>query len=415
MSDAVVLLGHGSRDPAGNAPLVDLAAEVGARLPGVAVSVGYVELAAPLLDDALTAAAGQAAADGGLAGHRTQRVADAAGRSEGGAGDRRVVVVPLFLFAAGHVKNDLPLALARARERHPGVRFAASPPLAATAELIATARVEARVDGDPANTALIVAGRGSSDPDANAELYRVARLIAEGDPWMCVLPCFAGVASPDLPAALELAARARPRRIAVVPYLLFPGRVLTRLGEQLAAFAARTPWVPARLGAPLGGAAIVDAVVDRAAGVFGGARELACDTCQYRVPIAGAVDRVGGLRALLWSVRHQLTHGQAAPHVHAHRPIDKHVLVCSNIDCAARGSVELVTALRRGLKEAGRDRTVRVTRTACMGRCGEGPTVAVYPDGVWYRGVRASDADELIREHLIGDRLVARLIDSVFS
>ena len=42
-----------------------------------------------------------------------------------------------------------------------------------------------------------------------------------------------------------------------------------------------------------------------------------------------------------------------------------------------------------------------------MGRCGEGPTVAVYPDGIWYRGVHAGDAEELVREHLLGDRLVA--------
>ena len=43
---------------------------------------------------------------------------------------------------------------------------------------------------------------------------------------------------------------------------------------------------------------------------------------------------------------------------------------------------------------------------SCMGRCGEGPTVVVYPDGIWYRGVVAADADELVQEHLLGDRLV---------
>ena len=67
------------------------------------------------------------------------------------------------------------------------------------------------------------------------------------------------------------------------------------------------------------------------------------------------------------------------------------------------------------LKALGRHQEVRVTRTGCMGRCGEGPTVAVYPDGVWYRGVRAEDADELVREHLIQDRLVARLVDQIMQ
>jgi sirohydrochlorin cobaltochelatase len=389
VSDAVLLLGHGSRDPAGNAPVHALADAVAARLPDAAVSAAFVELTTPLLDDALAAAARHA---------------------------RRVTVVPLLLFSAGHVKNDVPLSLSRARAAFPITHFAAAPPLGAAPDLIAAVRGHARAATTaPARTALIVVGRGSSDPDANGELYRVARLVAEGDPWACVLPCFAGVASPDLPAALELAARVRPDRIVVVPYLLFPGRVLTKLADQVAAFAARTTWIPAQLTPPIGTEAVVAAVVDRALDTMAGGRDLACDACQYRVPIAGAVDKVGGLRALLYSVRHQVTHGQAAPHVHAHRPLDKHVLVCGNADCADRGSIELVTALRHAIKAAGKERTIRVTRTSCLGRCGEGPTVAVYPDGVWYRAVRSSDAAEIVSDHLLADRLVARLVDNVLS
>jgi len=101
--------------------------------------------------------------------------------------------------------------------------------------------------------------------------------------------------------------------------------------------------------------------------------------------------------------------------VHAHRPLAKHVLVCCNADCADRGSVALLGSLRRMVKEVGRERDIRITRTSCMGRCGEGPTVAVYPDGVWYRGVSQGDAGELVREHLLGDRLVARLVDNIMQ
>ena len=71
--------------------------------------------------------------------------------------------------------------------------------------------------------------------------------------------------------------------------------------------------------------------------------------------------------------------------------------------------------LRRSVKNAGRTRDIKVTRTSCMGRCGEGPTVAVYPDGVWYRGVRPGDASEIVHEHLLQDRLVARLVDDVLQ
>jgi sirohydrochlorin cobaltochelatase len=114
-------------------------------------------------------------------------------------------------------------------------------------------------------------------------------------------------------------------------------------------------------------------------------------------------------------VRHSFTHTQAMPHVHAHRPLRKHVLVCGNADCAERGSVALIAALRRLLRQAGRELDVRITRTHCMGRCGEGPTLAVYPDGIWYRGVQESDAGELVQQHLLGDRLVSRLVDQIMQ
>jgi len=67
------------------------------------------------------------------------------------------------------------------------------------------------------------------------------------------------------------------------------------------------------------------------------------------------------------------------------------------------------------VKDAGREREIKITRTSCMGRCGEGPTVAVYPDGIWYRAVRVDDARDLVGDHLLRDRLVARLVDNVMQ
>jgi (2Fe-2S) ferredoxin len=201
-----------------------------------------------------------------------------------------------------------------------------------------------------------------------------------------------------------------------VPYFLFAGRLVERLAAQVAEFRARYPWIETTLAPHLGADPRLFALLDeRIEGALGGARPLPCDTCQYRAPVGGVADKVGGLRALLWSLRHAFTHTQAMPHVHAHRPLTKHVLVCTNADCATRGSVGLLVDLRRRLKALGRHQDVRVTRTGCMGRCGEGPTVAVYPDGVWYRGVRAEDAEELVREHLTHDRLVARLVDQIMQ
>lgn len=380
----ILLVGHGSRDAAGNDAVRALAAAIRARRG--AADAAFVELATPTVGDGLDAAAA---------------VAD------------DVVVAPVFLLTAGHVKNDLPVALAQARDRHRRVRFTAARPVGAAPALVAALRARAiAATADPARAALILVGRGSGDPDANAEVCRVARLVGEGAPWAHRAAAFAAVADPGLPAALEAAARQRPSAIVVVPYLLFPGRVLDRLDDAIAAFAGRAPWITVARTAPVGVEdALVAALLERVDEARGG-RELACDGCQYRIPVAGPA-RVGGLRALLASVRHQLTAGAALPH--RHRPLAKHVLVCGNVDCAGRGSLRVLGALRAELRARALDGAIAVTRTACLGRCADGPTVAVYPDGVWYRGVAVGDAAELVAEHLVADRLVARLVDAVLT
>lgn len=78
--------------------------------------------------------------------------------------------------------------------------------------------------------------------------------------------------------------------------------------------------------------------------------------------------------------------------------------------CAARGSTEIVSKLRLALAaEPSLWDTTGVTECGCLGPCTEGPTLVVYPEGVWYAGVRADDVDEIVREHLVGGRAVERL------
>jgi sirohydrochlorin cobaltochelatase len=388
----LLVVGHGSRDPRANDELLVFVEHVRRCCPEADVRHAYIELATPALADGLDALAG-ATPD--------------------------VVVAPVALLNAGHVKNDIPLALAAARRRHPGVRFIAAPPLGVHATLleVAGARLaEGVLDHDPADTVVVAVGRGSSDADANGDFCKVARLLGEGRGFADVQPCFIGVTTPDVEATLERVARARPGRVVVAPYFLFDGRLLDRLRTQVAAFARRYPWIRTHQVDHLGPAPEIAAVlVERARAARAGAAPLPCDACQYRTAISGVSQHVGGLQALLWSVRHSMTHTSAAPHEHAHLPLAKHVLVCGNVDCAKGGSIALINGLRRAIKRAGRQRDIRVTRTSCMGRCGEGPTMAVYPDGIWYRAVQEQDAEELVREHLLQERLVARLVDNIMQ
>ncbi|HWB12081.1 MAG TPA: CbiX/SirB N-terminal domain-containing protein [Pirellulales bacterium] len=394
MRPVVLVVGHGSRDAPANEEFEQLVARYQARRPELELRYGYVELARPSLAEAL---------------------------ADLPAGCDEVAVLPLFLFAAGHVKNDIPLALSAARKQRPEVRFRAARALGVHPDMVelVLARAEEALslgDADARRTAVIMVGRGSSDPDANGDFCKLTRLVGEGRPFAWTVPSFISITRPRFEETLEFVARARPERLLVVPYLLFAGRLFNQLQDSVAEFRSRYPWIKTALAPPLGVHERLLKVLDeRLDEARGGQRPLPCDNCQYRVSLPGRAENAGGLRALLWSLRHTFTHSQAAPHVHAHRPMAKHVLVCGNVDCAGRGSLGLVESLRRLLKDAGRERDVRVTVTSCMGRCGEGPTVAVYPDGIWYRGVRESDAAELVHEHLLADRLVARLVDNIMQ
>jgi len=393
VTTGVLITGHGSREPGANAELEAMVEVYRKGRAPLEVAHGYVELATPMLGPALNALA--------------ERV-------------DHVVALPLFLFMAGHAKNDIPLALAEARRARPGVRFTAARALGVHPSLVELAFERARPAleraREPAKTAVIVVGRGASDPDANGDFCKVVRLFAEGRGLGWVVPSFIGITGPRFEAAADLVARARPERIVVVPYFLFAGRLIDKLSAQVASFQARYPWIAIELAPHLGADDRVFGLLDeRVRDALEGGAPLPCDTCQYRRPISGITANVGGARALLWSLRHTYTHAQAMPHVHAHRPLAKHVLVCANADCAERGSVKLLIAMRRLVKAAGREPDIRVTRTHCLGRCGEGPTVAVYPDGIWYRGVTEADAGELVHEHLLGDRLVSRLVDNIMQ
>ena len=96
---------------------------------------------------------------------------------------------------------------------------------------------------------------------------------------------------------------------------------------------------------------------------------------------------------------------------------ERHVFVCTNQRpeehprgcCDASGAVELLFRLKKLMKERGLKGPQRVNKSGCLDHCEHGAVVVVYPEGVWYGGVRAEDAEEIVEEHLIGGRVVERL------
>ena len=96
---------------------------------------------------------------------------------------------------------------------------------------------------------------------------------------------------------------------------------------------------------------------------------------------------------------------------------ERHVLVCINTrppgnpkgSCGEKGSEALFDALKAMVRERGLHERVILSRTSCLKHCSRGITMAVYPDNVWYSGVRAGDLDEILASHLVDGRPVERL------
>jgi (2Fe-2S) ferredoxin len=140
---------------------------------------------------------------------------------------------------------------------------------------------------------------------------------------------------------------------------------------------------------------------------------MSCDTCKYKVELDGYEEDVGGARATLRALTHQATHADREnvdDEPHAHDAPANHVAVCTNQTCAADGAPAVLERLRQAARDS-EACDARITRSSCLGRCGEGPMVAVYPDGVWYGGVGPADANRIVSSHLDRERIVSELVD----
>jgi sirohydrochlorin ferrochelatase len=281
----LLLIGHGSRSAAGVEEYWQFADVLRSAANGLELGCGFIELAEPDLDTAIDALVGR--------------------------GVSSVGAVPLVLLGAGHMKNDGPSALERGRRRHPRVDFSYGRALGIHPLVLGITedRIrEAVGDDDPGELAVVLVGRGSSDPDANADLYKVGRLLQDSRGLGFVEPSFVSLAPPSVPEAFERCRRLGATTVAVVPYFLFTGILVDRIHAQADAWAAEHPEVTVRHGRHLGpDSRLARLVLERHQEAIQGEARMNCDCCIYRVALPGYEQHVG-----------QPTPLHAHPHSHSH-------------------------------------------------------------------------------------------------
>ena len=272
--EALLLIGHGSRDGAGVAEYYQFAEHLAGYLH-LPVYPCFLEFAGPPI----------------VAGIRAC--------IEAGAG--RIVALPLFLGPAGHQKNDVPTIINWAKSHWPAVEFHYGAPLGAHYGLVAALaeRAQETIAAHPttipaSETAILVVGRGSRDPDSNSDVYKIARMLWEGRDYGWVEAAFYSLTPPNLAEGVERCRRLGARRVVALPYLLFTGRIGRRLAEQAQAAQLHYPDLEILTAQHLGHHPGVLAVVEqRYREALAGSAAMSCDLCKYRHRFAGFEDEYG--------------------------------------------------------------------------------------------------------------------------
>jgi sirohydrochlorin ferrochelatase len=293
MSYALLVAGHGSRDPEGIAEFLDLARRFRAQRPNLPVEIAFLEFARPTIQEGI------------------DRLAE--------TGAETIILLPGVLMAAGHAKNDMASEVRRARQRYPRIDIRMGRALDVEPRLLQLARLRyqealaGRREVAPDETLLLLVGRGSSDPDANANIAKVARFLQEGYPTGWAAWAFTGITKPLLADALPVCERAGFRRIVVQPYFLFTGVLLKRIYAQVEARCRVRPDLeyvatPQLQAHPL----LIETFLERAEEALHGQAHMNCSLCQYRVPIIGHEAKVG-------EPQHAHHHHVQGLHPHVHR------------------------------------------------------------------------------------------------
>ena len=293
----VLMIGHGTRDEEGKQALLDFATIYQSLDPSRPVIPCFLELTAPTIQEGIDECVKQ--------------------------GYTELSVLPMLLFAARHNKFDVTNELDRARVRYPqlklhyGRHFGITPGIVELwkERLAQLDRPEHNPQQIPRkDTVLLFVGRGSSDPDANGDVCKLARMMWEGSGYATVETCFIGISHPRLEEGFNRARLYNPQRIIVLPYFLFTGALMKKIFQISAQQQEQYPEISITCLPEMGlNSQLLSVLREREIETQLGQVRMNCEMCKFRLTALSHSEH---------EHHHHHHHHHHHGHDHSHPPVD---------------------------------------------------------------------------------------------
>lgn len=293
----LLAIGHGTRNERGRQTFLDFVAAYQKLDPSRPVIPCFLELTKPNILEGVEACVKQGYTD--------------------------ITALPILLFAARHNKFDVTNELDRARSLYPQLNFSYGRHFGITPKIIELWRDRLaeldRLENNPhqisrADTVLLFVGRGSSDPDANGDVYKLARIMWEGSGYKTVETCFIGITHPRLEEGFQRAYLYQPKRIIVLPYFLFTGTLVEKIFEITAQQELQHPEIDFACLPEMGIAPqLLEIFREREIEAQLGQVAMNCEMCKFRLAISQGQTGQGHDHH-----HHEHEHGHGHDHHHHH-------------------------------------------------------------------------------------------------
>ncbi len=273
MKKGILLCGHGTRRKSGTKSFQEFVKKLKERYTDYEVDYGFLEFNHPLYEAAV--------------GRMYEK------------GIREIYALPVILFAGSHAKNDIPYEMNSIKNNYPGLTIKMGTHLGVNSHLLELSKKRILEEEakhsvlDRKETALLVVGRGTTDPDANSDVHKLACMLGEGMGFGFTTVAYSGTAYPSIPESLALLDKLPFKRVIAIPFFFFTGVLLERIYKQIEDFDAQTEKQCIYTNAFGADEYVLKAFDERLEEAINGTANMNCQLCKYRKQIVGFEEEQG--------------------------------------------------------------------------------------------------------------------------